>query len=231
MTFKRWLRELSAVNDAGLPIVQNWIQGAANTVEVLPPDPDLRGQALEETQVTVRSSLGTAVYETGGILADHGWIRVLGSGHPKLRRSLPEWNRGRSISSDGRELGFLLVANDVVGGFYALNSGPFGPETGKVFYFAPDTLRWEPIADIGYGEFLAWVLSDHLRLFYDPLRWRGWESEVSSLGGEFALSIYSPLWSEEGRATSQCSRQACPAEQVYKLSVVEFPAQLASGRL
>jgi hypothetical protein len=231
MTVKKSVQELLAENDPAWPIVQKWIQSAANAVVVLPPDPDLRGQALEEIRVTVRSSLGAVVYVTGGILADDGWLRVLGSGHPRLRRSLPEWNRGRSISSDGRELGFLLMADDVVGGFYALNGGAFGPETGKIFYFAPDALRWDSMKGMGYSEFLAWALSDKLSLFYESLRWDGSESEVSSLGGEFALSIYPFLWSKEGKDISRCSRKPCPVEQVYELNVVEFPAQLASGRL
>jgi len=45
------------------------------------------------------------------------------------------WNQGKPA-------GLLLVADDVLGGFYALNGGAFGSESlGKIFYFAPDNLR------------------------------------------------------------------------------------------
>ncbi len=85
-------------------------------VEVLAASALARGEALLETQVSVRSTLGAIVYETGGLLIDHGWLRILGSGHPRLPRTLPGWNRGRTGSSEGNS-GFYLVADDVVGGF------------------------------------------------------------------------------------------------------------------
>lgn len=40
--------------------------------------------ALLATQVTTRSPMGAVVYHTGGILVDHGWIRILGAGECKL---------------------------------------------------------------------------------------------------------------------------------------------------
>src|SRR6266481_5933768 len=110
MSARRSLHELLVPNDSAWPIVQAWIQGAANTVEVLPPDPDLRGRALEEVQVRTRSPIGAIVYETGGIFIDHGWLRILGSGHQRIRRSLPEWNRGRSVSADGRRQKAWILA-------------------------------------------------------------------------------------------------------------------------
>lgn len=72
-------------------------------------------------------------YGTGGILVDGGWLRMLGSGHPKLTRNIAMWNNGRSN-------GFCLVADDAVGGFFALNGGAFGDDLGSVYYLAPETL-------------------------------------------------------------------------------------------
>ena len=37
--------------------------------------------------------MGAVIFETGGILIDEGWLRILGSGHPRLPRSLPDWNK------------------------------------------------------------------------------------------------------------------------------------------
>jgi hypothetical protein len=170
--------------------------------------------------------MGAIVYETGGLLVDSGWLRVVGSGHPKLPRSLPEWNRGRSTNEEGQSLGFLLVADDVVGGFYALNGGAFGPDTGHVFYFAPDTLRWESLNGMGYSQFLVWAFSSRLARFYEAMRWQGWESEVSTLNGGQAFSIYPFLWTREGKDIAKCSRRPCPIEEIFLSNVVEFPKQI-----
>jgi hypothetical protein len=141
MAQRRSLQELLKTDEPAWPQVQSWIKAASNTIEVLPPDEDQRHQALVDTQVTTRSPMGAIVYHTGGLLIDKGWLRLLGSGHPKVPRSLAGWNRGRSTTPEGESIGFLLIADDVVGGFYALNSGALGAGTGQVFYFAPDTLR------------------------------------------------------------------------------------------
>ena len=86
-----------------------------------------RKSALLETQVTLRSPMGAIVYETGGLLVDHGWLRLLGSGHPRLPRSMPAWNKGRTLLPQGKSAGFWLVADDVLGGFYAWTAGRSAP--------------------------------------------------------------------------------------------------------
>lgn len=79
-------------------MVQQWLAEATNAVEVLPPPDDAtRDLALLATQVTTRSPMGAVIYESGGILVDYGWLRILGSGHPRLPRSLPEWNFKRTF--------------------------------------------------------------------------------------------------------------------------------------
>jgi hypothetical protein len=50
-------------------------------------------RALVGLQVTSQSPLGAIALETGGLLVDHGWIRVLGGGSPRLPRAIHEWNR------------------------------------------------------------------------------------------------------------------------------------------
>src|SRR5581483_2004912 len=81
--------------DPAWPIVQDWLRTATNGAEVLPASESDRSDALVATQVTTRSPMGAIIYETGGILVDFGWIRILGSGHPRLPRTLPGWNAGR----------------------------------------------------------------------------------------------------------------------------------------
>jgi hypothetical protein len=225
---KLTLQDLLAVDDPAWPSVQNSIQASTNIVEVLPPDETHREQSLLETQVSVRSSMGALVYHAGGLLIDHGWLRVLGSGHPRLPRSIATWNRGRSTTKAGRSRGFWLIADDVVGGFFALNGGAFGPADGRVFYFAPDTLSWESLQGMNYGQFLVWSFSPSLARFYESVRWNGWELGVGALNGDQALSIYPPLWTREGQDPEKSSRRPCPVDEIYSLNVEEFPKQQQS---
>jgi hypothetical protein len=92
----RTLQELLNVDEPAWPLVQSWLREAINPLEALPPSDPARGEALVATQVTTRSPMGAVIYETGGLLVDHGWLRLLGSGHSRLPRSLPGWNGGRS---------------------------------------------------------------------------------------------------------------------------------------
>lgn len=72
------------------------------------------------------------------MLVDDGWLRWLGSGHPKLTRALNDWNSPRT---DGA---FYLVGDDAAGGFFAINGGAFGDNVGSVYYWAPDNLDGNP---------------------------------------------------------------------------------------
>ena len=83
----RPLSELINTEDPAWPMVQELIANATNPVEVLPAHPVDREVALHAIQVTTRSTMGAIVYETGGLLIDHGWLRILGSGHDRLPRS------------------------------------------------------------------------------------------------------------------------------------------------
>jgi len=223
MPVKRTLQELLAVDEPAWPQVERWVKESLNLVEVLPPDEKQRQQALLDTQVTIRSPMGAIVYHTGGLLIDHGWLRLLGSGHARLPRSMAAWNQGRSTTSEGKSLGFWLIADDVVGGFFALNGGAFGRPDDHVFYFAPDTLRWESMNGMGYSEFLVWSLGPNLVKFYETSRWRDWEDEVSALNGDKAFSFYPFLWTEEGKDIAKCDRKPCAIPEIFSINTVEFP--------
>src|SRR5262245_7889075 len=116
---KRELFELIDKVDPGWPIVEDWIAHAARPVEVLPPSSNA-DRALVSIQVTTRSPLGTIVHRTGGLLIDGGWLRVLGSGHERLPRILPDWNWQCGVSPADSPPPQLLIADDVLGGFFAL---------------------------------------------------------------------------------------------------------------
>jgi hypothetical protein len=143
---RRPLEELIDTLDPARRLVQEWIAGARNHVEVLPVDQARGADTLLRLQVTSRAVLGAVALETGGILVDHGWLRFLGSGHARVRGTLLTWN-GMGERADEHPLsGALVVAYDVVGGFFALNGGAFPGKQGDASYLAPDTLRWEGLA-------------------------------------------------------------------------------------
>jgi uncharacterized protein DUF2625 len=203
--------------DPAWPIIQAWLLDAANLVEVLPALELNRGAALVATQVTTHSTLGAIVYETGGLLVDSGWVRILGSGHPRLPRSLPEWNAGRTVVASDKAPPFLLIGDDVVGGFFAINGGALGLTPGNVFYFAPDSLEWEDLGR-GYSEFIQWCFSGDLGSFYEGIRWPGWEKEAATLAGDRAYSVYPPLWAQ-GPPVSERSRRDVPLAELYDMYV------------
>jgi hypothetical protein len=211
------LHELINRDDPGWPIVQQWTAEATNLVEVLPPpDAAARERALLDTQVTTRSPMGAIIYESGGIFADHGWLRILGSGHPRLPRSLPGWNFKRSFSSTGQSPPFLLIADDVVGGFFAIDGG-LRLEPGKVCYFAPGTLAWES-THLGYSDFLVWCFRGDLAKLYENVRWPGWQDETRDVRGDQAFSIY-PLLSCSGPPIAEPSRRPVALSEIYDLHV------------
>jgi hypothetical protein len=214
---RRSLQELLTTDEPAWPLVQSWVREASNPVEVLAPSEPARSEALVATQVTVRSPMGAVIFETGGLLVDHGWLRVLGSGHPRLPRSLPDWNRGRSWRDSDASPPFLLIADDVVGGFFAVNGGALGDAVGQVYYFAPDSLEWETMEG-GYSDFLVWCFSGDLGAFYQDYRWPGWETEVRSLGGDQAFSIY-PFPSTAGPPFGERHRGVVPLDEMYPLFV------------
>lgn len=202
------LSELINRQEPAWDFVSQWIKQAKNTVQVLPRTSAQADSALWAAQVTTRSPMGAVIYETGGLLIDGGWLRIVGSGSPRLNRTLMGWNQGKPA-------GILLVADDVLGGFYALNGGAFGSESlGKIFYFAPDNLQWEPI-DKTYSEFLQFCFSGDLQAYYRDARWPGWEKEISTLSGTQGLACYPFLFTQEGKNIRRSKRAPVPIQELW----------------
>ncbi len=110
------LTELIDVHDPGWVVVQEWLNAASNPYEVLAKDEARAEQALLQLQVTTRSPLGALVYETGGLLIDDGWLRILGSGSARLARDPMSWTQ---TATDAGSFAALLIADDASGGFFA----------------------------------------------------------------------------------------------------------------
>ena len=212
--------------------IQEWVSAAARPVEILSVEQAEGEQTLVALQVTTHSALGTVAYRTGGILLDRGWIRILGGGHPRIGGGLRYWN----ASLGGQPLDppvdqALIVAYDVLGGFFALNGGKWPGDPGLAHYFTPDTRKWEPMG-LGYSELVEWAMSERLDQFYEGLRWSGWEDEIGGVGPDQAISVHPPIGfhGEDGTEIpiAQRDRRPIPAREVWTFSN-EIAKQLAGA--
>lgn len=185
------LEELLDKQSAWL-ILRDWFVSAKNHYEILPSYPEDAGKELVGMQLSTRSPLGAVIYETGGISIDHGWLRLLGSGHEKLPRGLFEWNFGKTFKQSGEQPSHLLVADDAVGGYFAINAGGLGEKVGQIYYHNPKSKAWECM-NLGYSEFLGWALSGNLADFYRELRWKNWQDDIANLQGHQVLDLTSKI--------------------------------------
>ena len=136
-----------------------------NGYEILLRDEDRAQSELLGLQVTTRSPMGALVYGCGGIVIDGGCER--------MKRAIYGFNLDKSFSEAGQMPSYLLVADDILGGFFAINGGAFDGKSGNVFYCALDSGELEDM-QLGYSQFLYWVLCGDLSKFYELYRQDGW---------------------------------------------------------
>jgi len=213
---RAWQDLVNEKEDAITPI-REWVAATPFGAELLPCEPADGQRALAALQVTTRSTMGALAFHTGGLLVDHGWLRVLGAGCARLPRALDAWN-ALGQSSPRHHAG-LLVADDAAGGFFAWYSEPR-----TIHYLAPDTLEWVDL-ELGYSEWLGAMLSEGLEKFYATLRWPGWQDEVGKLDGTQAMSFYPFLWAK-GAPIGERSRRPVSVEELWSLSL-HMAAELA----
>ncbi|MFD2796515.1 DUF2625 family protein [Promicromonospora vindobonensis] len=219
----RLFENLTATHEPAWPELRRLVSEASVTAEILAPDETTSRRTLEQLQVTIGSFLGAVVVHTGGLLVDHGWLRVYGSPRPGDPGRLPGLAATNDFPPEPEATWFpahgLVVAHDVLGGTFVLNGSapaavgrPGGQ--GEMIYLAPDTLQWEPL-EAGYAAWLAWVLDGGLADFTEGLRWEGWDAETSSLGGDRGLGLFPPLWSREAHEDlGATSRAAVPMAEL-----------------
>ena len=214
---RRPLQDLINRQDPAWPIVQGWISQAKIDVQVLPADLQEREKELLSAQVTTRSPMGALLYETGGLLVDSGWLRILGAKSDRMHRSLSDWNKALfpHLWDQPTPPPLIVVADDVIGGLFALNGGAFGPKAGMIYYFAPEALTWEPL-EMGYSEFLQWAMSENIQAFYKSTRWANWKDDVSDLAGDQGFTFY-PFLFAEGPELEARQRKAAPLTEICRL--------------
>ncbi len=197
------------------PRMEELVATAPVHVEVLPVDPAQAARVLLALQVTTASTLGGLVVGCGGLLVDHGWLRLLGGGSALL----PDVATVNGIALPGPDVpvdaarpsppGWLVVAYDVLGGVYAVDGGLLGVAPGEVCYRGPDALRWVGLG-VGHTGLVEAVLGGALTEFAADLRWPGWQAEVAAVGADRGLATYPPPFTFEGRDLSRVSRRPVP---------------------
>ncbi|MHC1684697.1 MAG: DUF2625 family protein [Clostridiaceae bacterium] len=209
------INELIDENQAGWKLIEEWLTEAENKVEILKTTKSKAEEVLYDLQVTTKSPLGAIAYNTGGILVNNGWIRILGSGTKDFKRDISNWN---NLNAENLRLEkAFLVADDILGGFFAINGGLFEGEIGHIFYLAPDTLQWENL-EIWFSEFIHWTFVGDLNKFYELFMWPEWENEVKDISIDFGISIYPFLWAE-GEEVEKRSRKVVPIEELWNVTI------------
>lgn len=204
----RDVESLIAVDDPAWPYLQKAL--ADSDAQTLPVDPEQGQRSLWNLQVTAASTMGAVALHTGGIIADHGWVRLYGGGSGQLP-SIAEAS-GLCGSQPGAT-GALVIGHDVLGGQFAIDGGALGVEPGEVCYFGPDTLTWDGLGG-GYSAFLAAVLGGGLDVVFDSLRWPGWQEEVAALTPDQGILLYPPPSTVEGKDVSKVTRSVVPIGQL-----------------
>ncbi|WP_239096962.1 DUF2625 family protein [Asanoa ferruginea] len=188
------------------------VAAAPYPIRVLPADPDRATTCSAALGITTRSWLGAVVANAGGLLVDHGWVRVLGCGYDRLPDVVTA-------------AGVLTVGYDVMGGQFAwLQADPNARPT--VHYFGPDDLGWLDLEQ-GYAEWLNAILGGSLTRFYETLRWPGWEAETEGLNLDEGFSVWPPPFTKEGKDVSAASRRPIPMAEL--VSFYEDAARQLGG--
>jgi Protein of unknown function DUF2625 len=218
----RAIEELTDVRRPAWPLLAKALRRSRVPVETVPVDPEGGRSCIYRLQVTAGSPLGALALNTGGLLVDDGWVRVLGGGSPAA--GLPDLATANGL--DGQVTASppaMLVGYDVLGGRFEVNGAdpaalarPGAP--GELCYFGQDTLEWVALG-AGHGDWLTWLMDGGTRAFYRHLRWPGWEAEARSLRGDHAIAVYPFLCTREALADlAGTSRTVVPVDEVFRLN-------------
>lgn len=193
------LSELTKNQQKGWDVISQWSSNGKNKIEILPKDNLRADSVLFKTQLSASSPIGAVVFGCGGILIEDGWIRILGSGCKQFDRSISDWNKGKSSVKFKDQSSYLLVGDDIIGGIYGMKtSGIDEIGIGKIYYFGPNSLRWEATG-LSYTGFINFCFSGNLESFYGDFHWSGWNEEIKKLNCNQVISCYPLLWTKEGR--------------------------------
>ena len=112
---------------------------------------------------------------SGGFSIDN-WIRIYGCGEINIIEKNNLYNKDNILD--------ILIGEDVLGGLFAIKED-------YVYYFAPDTNRWENL-EIYYTQFLDWILNNTqgTNNFYKLFRWNTWKEDCKNIKLNEGFSFY-----------------------------------------
>lgn len=195
--------------------IQKWNEMSKNQIKMYPADTSRARFSLNQASIDQNSTLGAFVFHCGGLVVDNGWLRVLGSGCPEFKRGLVDWNNGKkAMANDTAQ--FLMIADDVIGGFFALAVSPnIRLESAIVYYKGPHDLSWSATG-MRYSDFLRFCFFGQIKEFYDAFRWKGWDKEIQSINEQQVISCYPLLWTREGKEI-KANRKVMPIQRLWEL--------------
>ena len=189
-----------------------------NNIEVI-DNPNPSDELLNILQISERSTLGTIIKYTNGILIKNKFLRLFGSEESEWTDSINNWNNFPGQDQKAHiPSGCIIFGYDLLGGFFAINGGAFGQELGKVFYFAPDTLNWENL-EMGHSDFIAWSISGNVDKFYESFMWSEAQEMINKTKKGQGISVYPFLWSIEGKDIKNNNKTIVPLKEIWELSI------------
>ena len=111
----------------------------------------------------------------GGLVIDN-WVRLYGCGILDVVEKNERYNKDNVVD--------ILIGEDILGGLFGLK-GEY------VYYFAPDTNRWECL-EIYYTQFIDWLINkpDNVNKFYELYRWNTWKEDCGKLNFTEGYQFY-----------------------------------------
>lgn len=189
--------------------IEDWAQQGSN--RILPIAASDGQEQLLRLQMTTLSTPGAVTLNCGGILADHGWLKLFGGGTADMP-ALVDFISGVEV---GR--GAALCGVDVLGGVFAINWGAFPGEHHILWYWAPDTLDWEVCGEWKHIDLLWAALTGQMDEFYADLRWPGWQDDVAALAADEGYTLTPDPYTVEGQDKSQVHKGVVPMAEICRV--------------
>ena len=181
------------------------IEKSHKVINILPVEDSSLNNILEKYDINENSTLGTVIYNTGGIVVDK-WIRIFGAG--QLDFAL----KNQIFPYDN-----IVVAEDILGGlFIFINNGNKG-------YYAPDLLEFEDL-ELSYAQFLYWCIEGDTNTFYIDYHWNNWQEEIESISLDKGVAFYPFLWTKAENIEAR-TRKQIPMSEIIGIEF-EFFKQL-----
>lgn len=161
--------------------------------------------ALRKMGIPETSTIGQVMLNVQRLVVG-GYLRVHGSEIPQITKMVTQIYPGKKI----------VVATDIWGGIFAIGNGDFNGDTSIMWYYAPETLRWESM-DIRYADFIPWVFSESFEEYHAAFFWRDMEQMLPTLSADQGVLIYPFLWSKQSNLQT-ATKKAVPLEELLRLN-------------